>query len=93
MTEATTPDLSAHDDEYQNVTITDEGERPTQYRVYCFKDNINNPEAVLTAGALNLNGYAFATSGFEIGEYKHTVRVTREEGSRYVNLVIDANDD
>lgn len=39
-----------------------------------------------TAGALNLNGYAFATSSMEIGEYDRKIVVTQEEGSRYLNL-------
>jgi hypothetical protein len=39
-----------------------------------------------SAGALNLNGYAFATSSMEIGEYNRLVTVEQKDGSRYVNL-------
>lgn len=40
------------------------------------------------AGALNLNGFAFATSSMEIGEHNETILIQQENGSRYVNLEV-----
>jgi hypothetical protein len=40
----------------------------------------------ILAGALNLNGYAFATSGLDMGEYGKTITLEQESGSRYLNL-------
>jgi hypothetical protein len=39
-----------------------------------------------TAGALNLNEFAFATSSMEIGEYNQTITITQKGGSQYLNL-------
>lgn len=51
----------------------------------------NGEKHEMEAGALNLNGFAFATSGMEIGEYNQTVTVEKEnEWSRYVNIRVEA---
>ena len=42
-----------------------------------------------TAGALNVNGFAMATSSMEIGEYGETITVIQEENSRYLNLEVE----
>lgn len=38
------------------------------------------------AGALNLNGFGFATSSAEIGEYGEVVVINQEPGSRYLDI-------
>jgi hypothetical protein len=38
------------------------------------------------AGALNINGYAFSTSGMSIQEHERLITVEKDEDSRYVNL-------
>ncbi|OYR58504.1 hypothetical protein [Halorubrum halodurans] len=64
-----------------NVVVESTGD---EYEVTAV-NGLNQIETFV-AGALNLNGFAFATSSMEIGEYGERIMVTQEENSRYLNL-------
>jgi len=54
--------------------------------------NKNGKVKEFSAGALNLNGFAFATPSMEIGEYDETIVVEQEDGSRYINLKVQKSE-
>ena len=64
-----------------NVVVESTGD---EYEVFAV-NGMGQTETFI-AGALNLNGFAFATSSMEIGEYGETIMVSQKDGSRYVNL-------
>ena len=73
--------------QFDAINVVIEGKSTTdsgEYEITAVNDSGKVQE--FTAGALNLNGHAMATSSMEIGEYGETITVTQEEGSRYINF-------
>lgn len=55
--------------------------------------NAEGKTRVFQATALNLNGFAFATSGMSIGEYRETVIVEQELDGGYLNLDVTLSEE
>jgi len=81
--EATHVVIEVLPDDHVSETHTESG----GYRV----DGINSDgeSRQFHAQALNLNGFAFATSSMEIGEYRQTITIEQEIDGGYLNLEVE----
>jgi len=74
---------------FEAINVVVEGKSDTKSGDYEIRGvDENGKVRDFKAGALNLNGFAFAASSMSIGEYGETVTIEQEKGSRYLNLVV-----
>lgn len=77
------------DESYAQVSVfATEGATP-KYTVFGHHDDMSKKPDEIPAGALNLNGFGMATKYLEIGEHKQPVRIERNAGSKYVNIIVE----
>lgn len=73
--------------EFEAIQVVIDGKNATESGEYEIRAaNADGKVREFSAGALNLNGFGFATAGTEIGEYGETVTIEQADGSRYLNL-------
>jgi len=85
-------------DRYGSVMVEATGDRLVvqkdgdeyQLDVYDFQ---NNEHTTLRAGALNINGFAMATSSLEIGEFNQRITVYKDGmDTRYADIEVEYED-